>query len=374
MHKLTFFPIGNADCCLVDLAGGHKLLFDYANCPDTADASDKRIDLAAALRADLKAARRRDFDVVAFTHADDDHVRGMSEFFHLDHAAKYQGEDRIRIGQLWVPAAVIVEDGLDGDARVLQAEARYRFKRGTGIRIFSRPDALKDWCADNGISWADRQHLMTDAGQLVPEFVKSTHGVEFFVHSPFAVRLPDGKVVDRNDCSLVLQATFTLNGRDTRLILSADTTWENFVPMVNITRAHGRAHRLEWDIFKLPHHCSYLSLSDKKGKTITTPVDEVGWLFEDQGADGAIAVSCSDPIPTDDTDQPPHRQAANYYRELVAGKRGQFKVTMEHPTVRRPEPLVITIDRFGPTPKKPTAAASTIVTGQQAPRAGSDSV
>ncbi len=249
MHKLTFFPIGNADCCLVDLAGGPKLLFDYANCPDTEDASDKRIDLAAVLRADLKAARRRDFDVVAFTHADDDHVRGMSEFFHLDHAAKYQGEDRIRIGQLWAPAAVIVEAGLDGDARVLQAEARYRLKRGTGIRIFSRPDALKDWCADNGISWADRQHLMTDAGQLVPEFVKSTHGVEFFVHSPFAVRLPDGKVVDRNDCSLVLQATFTLNGRDTRLILSADTTWENFVPMVNITRAHGRAHRLEWDIF-----------------------------------------------------------------------------------------------------------------------------
>ena len=30
MHRLTFYPLGNADCCLIDLANGQKILFDYA--------------------------------------------------------------------------------------------------------------------------------------------------------------------------------------------------------------------------------------------------------------------------------------------------------------------------------------------------------
>jgi hypothetical protein len=30
-----------------------------------------------------------------------------------------------------------------------------------------------------------------------------------------------------------------------------------------------------WDVFKVPHHCSYTALSDTKGKDETVPVDEV---------------------------------------------------------------------------------------------------
>ena len=30
MPKLAFFPMGNADPLLIDLAGGEKILFDYA--------------------------------------------------------------------------------------------------------------------------------------------------------------------------------------------------------------------------------------------------------------------------------------------------------------------------------------------------------
>jgi hypothetical protein len=28
MHKLTFFPLGNADCCRNDSEAGKKILFD----------------------------------------------------------------------------------------------------------------------------------------------------------------------------------------------------------------------------------------------------------------------------------------------------------------------------------------------------------
>jgi hypothetical protein len=370
MHKVTFFPIGNADCCLVELDGGHKLLFDFADCRDPNDPADKRIDLATALRGELESAGQDFFDVVAFTHVDDDHVHGAGSFFYLLHAKEYQAEDRIKINEMWVPAAVIVENGLEGDARILQAEARFRLRTGDGIRVFSRPERLKEWLEKEGLTLESRAHLITDAGQTIPGFTKLTQGVEFFVHSPFAARL-DGELVDRNDCSLVLQATFSVSGRETRLILSADTTHDVLTQMIEVTKYHNNEDRLEWDVFKLPHHCSYLSLSSEKGTEITEPVPEVKWLFETQGAAGGIIVSTSWPIPTSGDDaQPPHRQAANYYKQCVKQLGGEFKVIMEHPTQSQPEPLVITVDGFGATIKKRVTSGGGIVTARPAPRAG----
>ena len=78
MAKLTCFPIGNADCSLVDLNDGQKFLFDYADMRDHSNTFDPRIDLPKALRADLEAADRNDYDVVAFTHLDNDHIHGSS--------------------------------------------------------------------------------------------------------------------------------------------------------------------------------------------------------------------------------------------------------------------------------------------------------
>ena len=80
---------------------------------------------------DLESADKSDFDVTAFTHLDDDHVCGASDFFYLEHAEKYRVNGRPKIGELWVPAAALVEEGLEGDARIIRSEARYRFKAKT---------------------------------------------------------------------------------------------------------------------------------------------------------------------------------------------------------------------------------------------------
>ena len=77
MHTVTFYPLGNADTSKIDLANGRTLLFDYANTRDPDDENDLRIDLPKQLRAELSKARRKSFDVVAFTHLDDDHVTGL---------------------------------------------------------------------------------------------------------------------------------------------------------------------------------------------------------------------------------------------------------------------------------------------------------
>lgn len=370
MPKLTFYPIGNADCCLLELADGQRLMFDYADMRSPDDDEDLRIDLAAAVRDDLKAADLTKVHVLAFTHLDRDHINRASEFFHLRHAAKYQGGDRIKFDTMWVPAAVIIEDQCEDEAKIIQKEAQWRLLKGEGIRVFSRPDKLEGWLKKNGLSLASRAHLITDAGQLIPGYTKDGQGVEFFIHSPFASRLDDGSLVDRNTDSLVLQAAFLAGGTETKLMLTADAVHEVLTKMVEVTKYHGREERLEWDIFKLPHHCSYLSLSDEKGDDITEPEPEVKWLFE-QGRTGGIIVSTSKPIPTNDDDnQPPHRQAANYHRGRARAIRGEFKVTMEHPKTSRPERLVINIDGTGAAVRKALLAGGYVATTRPSPRAG----
>ena len=372
MPKLTFYPLGNADSCLMDLANGKKLLFDYANtrCADEDD--DKRIDLPTELRNNLQAAKRTELDVVAFSHLDQDHTCGASEFFYFEHDKQYQSDDRIKIAEMWVPAAVLIEtkDTLGDEHKIIQAEARHRVCNKKGIRVFSRPGLLKDWLESRGMTLDEVCHLITDAGQIVPGFSREEDGVEFFVHSPFAKRLNECEVVDRNSDSLVLQVTFDNYGTETKVILAADSPYDVLSDLVDVTRWHKREERLEWDVVKLPHHCSYLSLGPEKGKNTTEPVPNVKWLFEDKGRAGGIIVSTSCPIPTEDTDQPPHRQAANYHRDNVSDKDGEFCVTMEFPSVAKPEPLVIEITGLGAKVLKRNRSGAATVTGVSAPRAG----
>ncbi len=373
MARITFYPLGNADCYRIDLESGRKLLFDYADTRCADDPQDKRSDLPVELRKDLTAAGRTSYDVVAFTHFDNDHVCGAASFFELQHAAKYQGGGRIGITEMWVPAFAItdVQDDLCEDGKILQEEARYRLVRGSGIRVFSRPAKLEAWLRSKGLSLASRQHLITDAGQLVPGWSKEGDGIEFFVHSPFASRQNDGSLIDSNSNSLVFQATFLAGGHDTRVLLMADTVHECMSEIVRISRYHGREEKLEWDVLKLPHHCSYASLGPEKDANKTVPVPNVAWLYEEQGQIGSRIISTSDQIPSSgDSTQPPHRQAANYYRAVVKDHSGEFLVTMEYPTPAKPEPLVVKIDGFGASVTKASLPIGGAAIGTSAPRAG----
>lgn len=352
MTKITAYPIGNADTLRLDLRDGRKMLIDFADMRNAADRTDKRIDLSYELRADLRASGRDYFNTTAFTHLDNDHVQGASNFFWFDHAAKYQGEGRIKMRDLWVPASALTEVGTNGCARVIREEAKHRMRRGCGIRVFSRPDALKEWFAREGLDMASRLHLITDAGKLVPGFSKyDAGGVEFFIHSPFGFRRNDREVDDRNQDSLVFQATFREGQQDTRALFMSDMPWDGLDAIVAVTRRYGNKERLFWDLAKLPHHCSYLSLSDQKGIDQTTPTANISWLYEQAGQANGILLSSSWPIPSkgseEDKDaQPPHRQATSYYRQVSTKLNGRFEVTMER-TVGNPRPTVIEISPLG---------------------------
>ena len=367
MHLVRFFPIGNADTCLIELENGRRALFDFADMGSKDDPDDKRCDLERELRDCLDGDK--EIDVVAFTHFDGDHCMRAKDVFYLEHAAKYQDDDRIKMKTMWVPASAILEVGSTGQALTLRAEARHRFIEGEGIRVFSRPDALDDFLRERGIDPAKRRNLISDAGTLCPEFQLEADGVEFFVHSPFAEHCDDNTVIIRNDAALFMQATFKVGEQLTRLILSADVGYEVIDDIIRLTRHYTNDDRLLWDINNVPHHSSYNSLGPEKGDDETVPPERLKWLYEEQGQKGALLVSTSCPIPAADSTQPPHRQAANYYKRVAQDLSGQYIVTMTHPSEARPKPLIIEIGKSGYTVRKAPSGAPAIVTGVT-PRAG----
>lgn len=375
MHKVTIFPLGNADTTRIDLSNGTKILIDYANVHCADDGSDRRINLSKELRRDLAEAEQKFYDVVAFTHLDTDHICGSSEFFYLSHANKYQDEERVQIKELWVPAAAILEKGVKKEAQIIRAEARYRLIEGKGIRVFSSPGLLDDWLREQGVDPAERRHLITDAGQLIPGFEIESSGVEFFVHSPFATRSQDGQLLERNRDALALQATLLWNGRETRMHFFSDLTYDVIDDIVRVTEYKAeddssRRERLSWDLFHLAHHCSYTALGPEKGDDMTEPTIRVKRLFEEYGNARSRLISTSDPIPLGDSDQPPHRQAAAYYEKVASASGGEFIVTMEHPSKNAPRPIVIEIDGDGARLKKVIATGVSTVGSTRPPRAG----
>lgn len=382
-HRIIFYPVGNGDTCQVILDGGRRILFDFCHLRKAEDEDDPRIDLKARLKEELKEAKRDDFDVVAFTHADTDHISGCTEFFHLDHAAKYQGDGRIKINELWVPAALLIEeverDKLSSEFAILRREARHRVLEGKNIKVFSRPKRLLDeWLRqalkDRGEPETARDHLFVDAGTLVDGFKLDEDGAEFFCHSPFIKHCDDGDDL-RNEAALIFNVRLRADGADYDFLQIGDSTWEVLEDIVSITKAHKNGDRLKWNLFNIPHHCSYKALSDEKGEKETEPKPLVRELLL-QGKKEAYLVSSSDPIPDNkdmydkDVKQPPHIQAKNAYetyRQKIQGRR--VVITMEEPNETKPAPIEFEIAVGGVSWLKAIIGAPAVLASKP-PRAG----
>lgn len=378
MHKVIFYPVGNGDTSQIILENGKRLLFDFRHLACAEDEERAEIDLAKHLKDELKAAKKKSFDVVAFTHGDDDHICGSTDFFELQHSSKYQGDGRIKIDQLWVPAGMILEEGTheDRDKEVIiwRQEARYRLRQGKGIRVFSKPEKLKEWMEKNKIKLDDRRHVITDAGKLVPEFTLANDGVEFFCHSPFVAHC-DGKEILRNDSSLIFNVRFKAGDHKFDYLAVGDSTSDVLDDIYNKTKKYKNLDRLAWDLFNIPHHCSYRALNmDEKGAKETTPVKGVKDLLM-CGREGAYIVCSSKPIDEDkeahDCDQPPHIQAKRCYVTYLNKVSGaKFLVTMEEPSRKKPEPIVFEISSDGIKRGAVTGSGAESLISVAAPRAG----
>lgn len=382
-HQVVFYPVGNGDTTQIVLSKGRRILFDFCHRSKAEDAGTPEIDLKKRLREDLKAAGQDYFDVVAFTHGDLDHIQGSTEFFELQHAKKYQGEGRIKISELWVPAAMLLEeadkDHQQEECVLLRQEARHRLLEGKGILVFSRPQALMDWLEpklkDRGEAASARDHLFIDAGTIVPGFGLANDGAEFFCHSPFIKHCDEGDII-RNRASLVFNVRLNADGKYYDYLEVGDATWEEIEDIVRITKQHKNDDRLAWDLYNIPHHCSYLALNEsgQKGEKETIPKPLVKELLL-AGKKDAYIVSCSKPIPDMkdmyDQDQPPHIQARKAYERYLKEVNGRkFLVTMEEPNSNKPEPIVFEVTSGGVTWKRAAVAGVASIISSTPPRAG----
>ncbi|MDB0573907.1 hypothetical protein LBW59_24505 [Ralstonia solanacearum] len=383
VHRVVFYPVGNGDTSQIILSQGRRVLFDFCHRGNAEDASTPTIDLKTRLKRELKEAGRDYFDMVAFTHADLDHIQGSTEFFELQHAKKYQGEGRIKIRELWVPAAMLLEEA-DNDHQqeefvLLRQEARHRLLEGKDILVFSQPQALMDWLVPElqkrGEAASARDHLFIDAGTLVPGFTLANDGVEFFCHSPFIKHCDDEDII-RNRASLVFNVRFRADGAHYDYLEVGDATWEEMEEIVRITKYHKNENRLAWDLYNIPHHCSYLALNEdgQKGDKETEPKSLVKELLL-QGKRDAYIVSCSKPIPdvkdSYEQVQPPHVQARNSYERYLKEVGGRkFLVTMEEPNANKPEPIVFEIASGGVTWKRSASIGAPAIITSTPPRAG----
>lgn len=376
MHQVIFYPVGNGDTSQIILENGKRLLFDFRHQKQGEDEDTPHIDLMEHLRDQLKKAKRDYLDVVAFTHGDKDHIANSTEFFELQYAEKYQGNGRIKIRELWISAAMILETATNDEQSdefiIWRQEARHRLKQGKGIQVFSKPEKLKEWLEENGLTLESRRHLITDAGQLAKGFTLAADQVEFFCHSPFIRHVDEGDDL-RNGASLIFQVRFEIGGTRINYFAVGDSTYDVLEDIVNITQYHKNDDRLDWDLFNIPHHCSAYALSPEKGERETVPTPKVQELLL-HGQHDAYIVSSSDPIPdTADAhtqDMPPHIQAKKAYVKYLNQVGGRkFLVTMEEPNTRAPEPIVFEISGLGCRLTRVASGAAAIITSVP-PRAG----
>lgn len=382
VHQVVFYPVGHGDTEQIVLHNGRRVLFDFCHRAAGEDPARPEIDLKKRLKQELETAKRDYFDVVAFTHADDDHISGSTEFFWLQHAKKYQGDGRVKIEELWVPAAMLLEKADNNQQSnefvLLRQEARYRLLEGKDILVFSKPQALRDWLEpalkERGLPANARDHLFVDAGTLVPGFNLGSDKVEFFCHSPF-IKHCDGVSIVRNSAALVFNVRFSAGSEIFDFLEVGDAEWCDLEDIVETTRAHKNDDRLRWDLFNIPHHCSYKALSDEKGEKETVPKTKVKDLLL-QGNEGAYIVSCSEPIPDTkqayESVQPPHIQARKCYQTHLDQIGGTaFYVTMEEPNASKPEPLVFEFASKGIKRVKQAGSGSAAIITSPALRAGS---
>lgn len=360
-QTLTFYPLGNAETCLLELGNGAKLLFDYAAMYD-GSTTDTRYDIKKEL------STIKEFDVVMFSHAHDDHTHGASEFFYLDHAKAYQSESRAKIKELWVSAAFLLDTDLENqsDAKIIRAEARHRLKNKYGIKVFAEPDSLEKWLTDHEIDYDDVSDLIIHAGQVINLPDSLNEEMQVFVHAPFSDDSED--IQDKNDPSIVLQVRLFNNERETNLLITGDTPYQVLDKIVDISQTNSNESFLAWDIYDIPHHCSYTGLNEKgeKAVRIITPTDNVQWLLEQATTNAHMVASC---LKITEETSPPHMCAKRAYEKYTSPD-VKFLATMEHIPFSggKPTPIKFVIDSFGVTLKQDRIQE--VYFKKSAPRAG----
>lgn len=267
-------------------------------------------------------------DAFFLTHSDNDHCRGIRDYFNLC-APDSLDDEKIRIDELYVPAKLVMDDThYNDDADVIREEAQRRLGLlgedaaavpGNRIRIIGYSKSLKDY-----------SDVIIPAGETVPDINGNTdYGARIFVLRPVKKATDDGES-DVNDCTASFKITFEINGSTYVAIIGGDLRCDNWKEVIELNP------EMTFDLLLAPHHCSWptVSLEDSHtGKADKTIED-----FLEKSKSKAYVVSSSKAIKRDG-DNPPSYRAKNVYIKHLIGA-DKFKCTAEHPDADNPKTVL----------------------------------
>lgn len=333
---MTFFPVGNGDMTLITTDSKKNLLFDCNMKKSAEEESNNDFDCNEYLHNILEQDGDVLFiDAMFLTHSDQDHCRGMVEYFNLCKPEELDN-DKIRINELFVPARLLLEDEhRNDDADAIRDEANRRLDLygteefnldGNRLKIVGYSEELKDY-----------NDIIIASGENIPDIADiSEDGVEIFVLRPVK-RDTDDQDAGANDCTASFKLTFTINEEAFVAIIGGDITCENWKEVIKYNPD------LEFDILLAPHHCSWHSVSTEDTKEGTA--DEEIEAFLEKSKNKAFVISSSKKVKRNDDNPPSYRAKNVYIKHLQDDER--FICTAEYPDEDNPKPLVMKITSQG---------------------------
>lgn len=333
--QITFYPVKNGDCNLIEFADNTSMLID---CNFKADAEDEDKDDYNVI-SDLltnKLTKKRQglpyLNAFVLTHPDQDHCRGFADKFLLGinpatKQPKQNDKDNklILIGELWYSPRVFTEHtgDLSDDAKAFKKEAERRMKLwrekdptrnkdGNRIRIIGYSDADKlegipDECITVPGSELNKVDGMTKAGY------------RFFIHAPFKDDIEGG---DRNSTSIVMQIRIDAGNKTDagKVFFGGDAEWRIWEKIIEKTNDD---KYLNWNLFEAPHHCSYTFFADNRDED----PQQSSLDFLGKRVGNGYVVSSSKTI-KQNNDNPPCQKAKNRYIKSLSSE-DYFKCTEE---------------------------------------------
>lgn len=356
--RITLFPVSNGDMTLVQTESGCNILIDMNIRAAADDPDDDTPDVAGMLRKCLKRdhLNRLYVDVLALSHPDEDHCRGLVKHFHLGPPDQWSKKaDKIIVRELWSSPLVFRRASrrltLCEDAKAFNTEARRRVRLfresgenvGAGDRILilgededGKTDDLDEIVVpiDSTFSRINGKNDRTMKARLLGPLQES----DLDAYEP----------LEKNNSSVVIQ--FSLAGGDVpdqcRYLTCGDTevaVWEA------LWQAHANhSDWLSYDVLLVPHHCSWHSLSHDSWSDIgeDAEVSQDARNALSQARSGATIIASSKPIKDDDSD-PPCVRAKREYTQIVDDVHGQFRCVGEHPSDSAPSVTEVEINHNG---------------------------
>lgn len=380
--QVTFFPVGNGDMTLIEVADNQTKILIDVNIRDAADdPDDETFDAATSLRKRLHRDKngRPYVDAFLLGHPDQDHCNGLRKHFWLGSPANYpddkkkDGQKRIMIREIWSSPLVFrrasKNHSLCDDAKAFTAEARRRVqvnrdKKFSGVAEGDRVLILGE----------DEYGKTDDLGPILVRVDDEFSRINWVRNAYFRARLlaplPKGddeteEVLSKNRSSTILNIQLAADKDhlgECRFLMAGDAEvaiWER------LWAKHKRHPEvLQYDLLLTPHHCSWHSLSydswsEQHEQAVVSPAARSALS---QARVGAVLVASSDPIKDDDND-PPCYGAKKEYEGIARAVKGAFACTGEYPSTSAPAPLEFAIGEDGMTlrsEKKPASPAKSL--------------